>query len=151
MKVITSATSSSVSTRTFEFVGTSLVAGTWKVRLGNDIQQRLKIQAANGFKHPSYVQLDEPMNALDAVKSLLGFADYFSDDYAAERKGALVAYLQKRGVDWKDPEPEQEGTEEVATDATEVTSTDTQEPAVDTVEPTEPAAPAPKSGRKGRK
>jgi len=58
-------------TKTFTVVGVSTLNGITKVRWANDFVARIKILAKDGHTDIDLIQLDQPMNKVDALKQYL--------------------------------------------------------------------------------
>jgi len=123
MKIITTADVIVPSTRKYEFVGTCrLPSGEVKVRFGNDVQQRLKVMAQQNFTEAKFVQLDEPLDRVAAVQTIVGLPEFAG----MEEQAALLGFLAKNGI--TQVVAEEPAAEEAA--ATEVTA---EEPAQEEV------------------
>jgi hypothetical protein len=103
--------------KTFTVVGVSKLKGEYKVRFANDIM-RVKVLNKGGHEDVRLVELDEPLNKLDAVlaiKNMTEFADV----------GAQTAFLEyvDRNVPVSKPESTPTATKTKAVTTTAKVST----------------------------
>ena len=76
--------------KTFTVVGVSKLKGEYKVRFANDIM-RVKVLSKGGHEDIRLVELDEPMNKLDAVLAIKNMTEF--EDVGAQN--AFLEYVER--------------------------------------------------------
>jgi len=76
--------------KTFTVAGVSLFKGEYKARFANDVM-RVKVLSKSGHEDIRLVELDEPMNKLDAVLAIKGMTE-FADVNA---QNAFLEYVER--------------------------------------------------------